>query len=168
MTKTLVILLIIAAGMTACNPSKKAASSSSNNKKGSSSAKDNPSFDKQQAELMDANTFRITEVSSDASYGYTEENPVKVGGSLQQGALNERRFLNALLGPNGEKVQYHRRGSCCMFKTPNGISGTGLLDAYEVKYEGLDKPIVLYVNMYDYGILRAPKGFTFRTIGENG
>jgi hypothetical protein len=26
----------------------------------------------------------------------------------------------------------------------------------------LEKPIVLYINMYDYDMLMAPKGFTFK------
>ena len=158
MTKTLVVLLIVAAGMLGCNPSKKA-----------SGSKNNPTFDKSQADLMDDRTFKISEISDDGSYGYTKENPIKVGGvKSSEGPLNERRFLNALLGPNGEKISYNRKGSCCGFETPNGLMGGGLLDMYEVTYSGLEKPIILYINMYDFGILKAPKGFTFRTIAENG
>ena len=159
MIKTLVILLIVAAGLLACGPSKK----------GSSSVKNKSSYDKSQAELMDDRTFKITAVSDDANYGYTQKNAIKVGGvKSNEGPLNERRFLNALLGPNGESTSYNRRGSCCSFETPNGIMGGGLLDMYEVTYAGLEKPIVLYINMYDFGILKAPKGFTFRTIAEKG
>ena len=169
MTKTPVILLLMAAGLSACNPAKKTSSTSAPKTDASlDSPPGNPSFNKSQAELLDANTFKLIGVSDDGTYGYTEKNPIKVGGSVQGGAANERRYLNALLGPNGEKIEYVRRGSCCMFKTPNGISGTGLLDAYEVKYAGLDKPIVLYVNMYDYGYLKAPKGFTFKGLSEKG
>jgi len=164
MARTPVILLFTIAGLIACNPSKKASKSASSAQTESS----NPSFSKPQAELMDANTFKLTGVSEDASYGYNEKNPIKVGGSIQGGAANERRYLNALLGPNGETIQYVRRGSCCMFKTDNGMNGYGLLDAYEVKYQGLDKPIVLYVDMYDYGYLKAPKGFTFKGLAEKG
>ena len=109
-------------------------------------------------------TFALSEIAVDETYGYTQKNPIKVGGAKESsGPLNERRFLNALLGPNGEAVTYNRRGSCCAFETPNGfINNTGLLDIYEVKYEGLDKPITLYLNMYDPGELKAPKGFTFK------
>ena len=114
--------------------------------------------------MLNNSTFALADVSADASYGYKVENPIKVGGSKEQsGPANERRFLNALLGPNGEAVTYNRLGSCCAFETPNGLIGnTGLLDKYEVKYEGLEKPIILYINMYDYGELKAPKGFTFK------
>ncbi len=40
--------------------------------------------------------------------------------------------------------------------------GSGLLDKYEVKYEGIENPVILYINMYNKGKLKAPKGFTFR------
>lgn len=108
-------------------------------------------------------TFKITEIATDETYGYTEANPVKVGGQIENGAANERKFLNSLTGPNGEELQYHRLGSCCPFKTPNGlIGGQGLLDKYEVTYAGLSKPILIYINMYDKDVLKAPKGFRFK------
>jgi hypothetical protein len=40
--------------------------------------------------------------------------------------------------------------------------GSGMPDKYEVKYDGIEKPIIFYINMYDFGELKAPKGFTFR------
>ena len=111
--------------------------------------------------LKDHNTFVVTELSADKTYGYTEGNPVKVGGvEKSEGPLNERRFLNALAGPNGERITYSRLGSCCHFKTKNGIMGGGLLDKYQVQWEGLAEPVLIYINMYDYGPLKVPAGFT--------
>jgi hypothetical protein len=114
--------------------------------------------------MLDNNTFKLSEVSTDASYGYTEANPIKVGFKDKAGGpTQERQFLNALLGPNGETVTFTRQGSCCHFKTKNSaFNDMGLLDIYEVTYQGLTEPIKLYVNMYDGGPLKAPKGFTFR------
>ncbi|NII25799.1 2-dehydro-3-deoxyphosphooctonate aldolase [Pseudoflavitalea sp. X16] len=112
--------------------------------------------------MLNDNAFKLTAIAEDSTYGYTEANPIKVGGGLQNGASNEKRFLNALLGPDGEAISYTRRGSCCHFKTPNGIMGGGLLDAYIVTWKGQEKPIILFINMYDPGELKAPKGFTFR------
>jgi hypothetical protein len=106
-------------------------------------------------------TFTITEVSTDETYGYTEKNPVKVGGG-QSGPANERKYLNSLTGPNGEELKYERKGSCCPFETPNGFMGGGMLDRYEVTYAGLSKPIIIYINMYDKDVLKAPKGFKFK------
>lgn len=110
-------------------------------------------------ELLDHYTFKIKYYSQDKSYGYTPGNPVKVGG-VRDGPLNERRFLNALTGPNGERVNYSRVGSCCGFDTPNSPWG-GLLDIYSVTYKGLDSTVNIYINMYDADTLRVPVGFRF-------
>lgn len=112
--------------------------------------------------LLDSGTFLLTEVSDDATYGYTEANPIHVGGAFDTGVKNQQRYLNALLGPNGEQTSYVRLGSCCHFKSKNGFNGVGLLDKYKVTYDGLEEGVVLYVNLYDYDSkpLKAPKGFT--------
>ena len=112
-------------------------------------------------ELVDDQTFKIDEYSQDESYGYTQNNPIKVG-NFAEGPKNERRFLNALAGPNGEKISYYRIGSCCEFKTKNRPFGGGLLDKYSVTYEGSTKEIVLYINMYDADVLKVPVGFTLK------
>ena len=112
-------------------------------------------------ELVDDLTFKIDEYSQDESYGYTQKNPIKVG-NYAEGPANERRFLDALAGPNGEKISYYRIGSCCTFKTKNSPFGGGLLDMYNVTYEGATKEIVLYINMYDTDILKVPVGFTLK------
>jgi hypothetical protein len=112
-------------------------------------------------ELLDDLTFKIVEFSQDDTYGYTQKNPIMVG-SFSEGPKNERRFLNALAGPNGEKISYYRIGSCCEFKTKNSPFGGGLLDKYSVTYEGSTKEIVLYINMYDADVLRVPIGFTLK------
>jgi dTDP-D-glucose 4,6-dehydratase len=54
--------------------------------------------------MLDDNTFKLTEISTDETYGYSEKNAIMVGGvTSNAGPLNEQRFLNALLGPNGQK-----------------------------------------------------------------
>ncbi|WNJ19471.1 hypothetical protein [Pontibacter sp. G13] len=102
--------------------------------------------------------FLLTEISDDPTYGYSQHNPIMVGG-VTEGPKNERRFLLALTGPQGEKVSYHRVGSCCPFKSSNAPLGKGLLDMYEVSWEGSSESTMLYLNMYDAGPLKAPKGF---------
>ena len=94
--------------------------------------------------------------------GYAPENPIRVGTTLEEGDRNQRKYLERLRGPRGQPVTYLRLGSCCEFRTPRGHQGTGLLDAYEVRYAGLAKPIVLYLDLYTpappaQGI---PPGFT--------
>lgn len=113
--------------------------------------------------VINGQTFLLTEISTDKSYGFTEKNPVRVGGvDKLEGPLNERRFLNALAGPNGEKVSYYRLGSCCPFNTDKGFNGKGLLDNYKVTWEGSKDTVSIYINMYDYGQLKAPVGFTIK------
>jgi hypothetical protein len=112
-------------------------------------------------EPLDDVTFIIVDYSQDESYGYTQKNPIKVG-NFAAGPANERRFLDALAGPNGEKISYYRIGSCCAFKTKNSPFGGGLLDMYNVTYEGATKEIVLYINMYDTDVLKVPMGFTLK------
>ncbi|KOS08305.1 hypothetical protein AM493_10150 [Flavobacterium akiainvivens] len=98
--------------------------------------------------------------ASSADYGYTESNPIKVGG-VNDGPAQERAYLNRLTGPNGEKVTYNRSGSCCPFETKNSAWG-GMLDVYVVEIEGDPVKKKLYLNMYDKGDLYAPKGFLFK------
>lgn len=111
-------------------------------------------------ELLDINTYQLTEQTLDPTYGFTKDNPVKVG-KEEGGPSDQRRFLNALLGPNGERVSYYRAGSCCPFKTPNGLFGDqGLLDLYKVSWQGSKDTLDIYINMYDKGDLYIPVGFT--------
>ena len=104
------------------------------------------------------------ETSADSSYGYSAENPIRVGGArTERGPQNERSFLDALRGPAGQVLTYRRAGSCCPFTTRNAvIFDAGALDIYEVSYEGLTKPVTLFINMYDYQRPLVPVGFTRR------
>ena len=81
-------------------------------------------------------------------YGLSKENPIKVGGLAKGGPQSERAYLKMLCGPNNEEIRYQRSGSCCHFKTPNSPFG-GLLDMYTINHEGIDEPIIIYLNSYD-------------------
>lgn len=111
-------------------------------------------------EFIDDNTYLLTEESNDKTYGYDKSNPIKVGGVHdKEGPLNERRFLNALYGPNDKKIVYFRAGSCCPFKTPNGfINNSGMLDHYRITEIGSKDTLDLYMNIYDTGDLKIPMG----------
>jgi hypothetical protein len=149
--------------LSSCSSSKKAAHSNSiNNKTTNTKATYGHLFFTGERFFISDNAYRLDSISSDETYGYSVKNPIMVGKEGESGPVNERRFLNALLGPNGEEVTYNRLGSCCMFESPNGFMGGGMMDKYEVTYSGLEKPVILYINMYDPGVLKAPKGFTFK------
>lgn len=89
-------------------------------------------------------------ISSDNTYGYTEENPIKVGGDFINGPSRERAYLDNLLGPNGEMLSYERQGSL--------MRGDVILDAYQVTGSGINE--TLYIDMYDFEGPQAPIGFT--------
>lgn len=104
----------------------------------------------------------VLNARAETTYGYHPKDPIRVG----NGPDGERAYLEALRGPEGQLVVSRRLGSCCEFETPNGFQGVGLLDVYEVTYEGLDEPARLYLDMYDADEVRAPEGFFLK--GERG
>lgn len=104
--------------------------------------------------------MKLATVSDDATYGYTSQNPIKVGGYKEgEGDKYQVQYLRALFGPNGQHIFYERLGSCCPFATTNGMMGQGLLDVYRITYDGLKTPIKLYIDLYDSEPPKAPKGF---------
>jgi hypothetical protein len=110
--------------------------------------------------LSKSNTFVITEFSKDKKYGYDKDYPINVFyRNTSNETINQQRFLNALTGPNGEKLSYAKKESCCPFPSKNNAMGAGMLDVYEVTWEGLAKPMLLYFNIYEKGLLMVPDGF---------
>lgn len=106
-------------------------------------------------------SMTIHRVAASPTYGYSENEPILLGGdALQSGPERSRRYLNSLRGPHGEEITYEREGSCCMFETENSELGAGLLDRYALTYEGLAEPLLIYINMYDGGELFIPQGLT--------
>lgn len=100
--------------------------------------------------------------ATDSTYGYSQGNPIKVGGVGEDPPpRRQHEYLQTLRGPNGETVRYERQGSCCQYETPKGFMGRGMLDMYEVTYDGLATPIVLYLTLYEHENPRPPRGFTF-------
>ena len=113
--------------------------------------------------LSKENTFIVTEYSKDLKYGFNEEYPVNVFYiNSKDENLNASRYLNALAGPNGEKITYTKIESCCPFPTKRTEIGAGYLDIYELKWEGQKKPIRLYINIYERGYILIPIGLSIK------
>ena len=109
------------------------------------------------------NTFVITEFSKDPKYGYDQNYPINVFyRNSKDESLNQERFLNALAGPNGEKIFYKKLESCCPFPTKRSEMGAGFLDVYEVTWVDQTRPVLLYMNIYEKGALMVPVGFTLK------
>lgn len=110
--------------------------------------------------LTKDNTFVITEYSKDEKYGYNQNYPINIFyKNTKDENINQQRFLNALTGPNGEKLSYRKLESCCPFPTKKTEMGAGFLDIYEITWEGQKTPIKLYLNIYEKSVLMVPVGF---------
>jgi hypothetical protein len=108
-------------------------------------------------------TFVITTYSTDKKYGYNKDYPVNIFfNNTKNETINQERFLNALAGPNGEKITFTKLESCCPFPTKRSEMGAGFLDIYELKWEGQKKPVLLYLNIYEKGILMVPVGLSLK------
>jgi hypothetical protein len=113
--------------------------------------------------LTSENTFVINQYSKDKKYGYDEDYPINIFyKSSKDDFINQQRFLNALAGPNGEKITYKKIESCCPFPTKKSEMGAGFLDIYELTWEGQTAPIKLYLNIYEKGVLMVPVGLSLK------
>lgn len=108
------------------------------------------------------NTFEINQFSTDKKYGYDKDYPINIFYKTTNTDANQERFLNALAGPKGEKITYTKLESCCPFPTKRSEMGAGFLDVYELKWVGQKKPILLYINIYEKGILMVPLGLRLK------
>jgi hypothetical protein len=110
-------------------------------------------------------TFIITETSTNKKFGYDQDYPVNLGFMPYQTAeINVKRYFGALTGPNGEKLTYLKVDSCCPFPSKKNDMGAGILDIYEVKWDGLTEPKRIYINLYEKGKVLAPMGFGIKKI----
>ena len=108
-------------------------------------------------------TFVITQYSTNKKYGYDKDYPINIFfNNTKNETINQERFLNALAGPNGEKITYTKQESCCPFPTKRSEMGAGFLDVYELKWNGQKEPLLLYLNIYEKGILMVPVGLTLK------
>ena len=108
--------------------------------------------------------LRLEGVSDNPRYGYSENDPIKIGvSSFYLGRNYPDKYFKSITGPNGQKVIFERIKSCCPFKTVNSseenYENVAVLEIYKVTYEGLSKPVYLYINFFDQGKPVAPYGF---------
>ena len=113
--------------------------------------------------LKPTDVFEIKTVATNKKYGYHKDYPINIFFvSTANDTLNQPRYLRALAGPNGEKLSFRKIESCCPFTSKRVASGGGMLDLYEVSWRGNPKPLRLYLNIYEKGIVMAPVGLTIR------
>lgn len=105
-----------------------------------------------------AGVAQLQGVAADPAYGTGREHPIRAGRDYAA----EWAYLNALRGPQGQLVHYRSLGHCCRFNAPDAEGGRGFLDRYEVGYDGLAQPAILYFTLFADDLrLEAPAGFTY-------
>jgi len=114
--------------------------------------------------LVSCGSVQKKTTTKDSDYGFIENQPIKLGGFMRETkyAGYHRKFFSSLIGPEGQRVQSRRLGRCCAFRDGRLAFGTGFLDKYELSYNGLGKPVVVYVDLYNFDRPRAPSGFKLK------
>ncbi len=91
-------------------------------------------------------------ISTDPTYGYSKDNPIGVGrGDVYEGPSLEREYLDLLLGPRGEALEYVRLGSM--------DTGETIVDAYEITIGYSNETVILYLDEYNLDPYVIPQGF---------
>lgn len=103
--------------------------------------------------------IRIEGPATDENYGRIPDSIHAIKVSSING---EYRFIAMLTGPKGQKIRARRLGSCCEYQSDKGLMGFVILDKWEIKYKGLKKPIILYLNGYDSGEIYCPVGLDWK------
>ena len=92
------------------------------------------------------------EISTDDTYGYTQENPIRVGGGKIDRVLE---YLDNLLGPEGQEISYEYPKNADVLDDKE----ISIVDV-SVNYEGLAEPFKLYFDLVHKDELYAPVGLT--------
>ncbi len=116
-----------------------------NNKKAEEEHKDSPVIH---------SILSLTKTSKSLKYGFTSEQPVKVGTGSEGGPANQRAYLDLLRDQQGRPIKYERLGSCCDYKSKNAIVGDmAKLDIYKITYlneKNEEMNTKVYLSFYDY------------------
>lgn len=112
-------------------------------------------------EMLDSTTYKLIKHAKDKNYGFEQDYPINLGfGLLHQREANIEKYLNALQGPEGQKITYTQHGNCCPFPTDKSQLGSGMLEVYQITWEGNSDPIEIYLNTYEKGEVLIPIGLT--------
>ena len=107
--------------------------------------------------------YVITEYATDNKYGYDQDYPINIGFIHEkQEDINIQYYFNGLEGPNGEKISYKKVDTCCPFPSKNSLMGAGTVGIYEVTFEGSNKKVMMYFNIFEKGKILCPKGFAIK------
>lgn len=90
-------------------------------------------------------------VATDPTYGYSPDNPIRVGGDAFEGPMREDAYLFTLRGPNAQEISSTR------YSMPYADT---ILDVFTVTYPGAPAALTIYIDEYSYSEPQAPMGFS--------
>lgn len=102
--------------------------------------------------------LKLTQTAPDTKYGYTKENPVRVGQNNNDLTANEMAYLDLLRDAQGKPLKYRQVGSCCEFQ---GKTGKAKVDIFEITYrtaQNQEKKTNLYLTIGNYDDPKIPAG----------
>ena len=93
-------------------------------------------------------------IAEDPEYGFSPDRPIQVGNTnFTDGPEREQLYLLTLRGPENQEVIFSRQA-------PRFNQSGTIVDAYQIEYNGLEHPIMLYLDLYHFASLQLPIGFT--------
>lgn len=108
----------------------------------------------QSVRFLEASQLMYCNVATDASYGYSPENPIRTGNTnLYDGRTRQETYLLTLRGPNNEEVFFTRL-------SPEFNQLGVIVDPYRIEYAQIPQDVTLYFDMNSFEPLLAPQGFT--------
>lgn len=114
--------------------------------------------------LIPSDTPEPTEVpplclfAEDPEYGFSPDNPIQVGNTnLTDGPEREQLYLLTLRGPDNQEVIFTRQA-------PQFNQSGGIVDPYQIEYDGLEEAVLLYFDLYHFASLQVPIGFTCEAV----
>lgn len=105
----------------------------------------------------------IEQYSNDPTYGYSEDNPIKVGGFRLFGSYLIESYLYSISGYDNEEITYKRMSIHKKTDKSNSQIGVDSIEEIAVWYKDELEPQFLYFNTYDCELpLKAPMGFIIK------
>ncbi len=93
-------------------------------------------------------------IAEDPEYGFSPDKPIQVGNTnLKDGPEREQIYLLTLRGPDNQEVIFTRQA-------PQFNQAGTIVDPYQIEYDGLEAPLLLYFDLYNFSTLQVPIGFT--------
>lgn len=102
----------------------------------------------------------IEKYPKEKKYGYSPFMPIKIG--MPYSYVGEQQYLADITYMNNKVLSYRLIHGDCSGNIYKKITGpAALLDEYEIKMNGAEKPLILYFDVYHRDTLYCPRGFTY-------